>query len=357
LLLGLVALVAAIAGVVTALREIRDPPPVPPAVAAVPPDAPPVEPAAGPAPTARPPAPAARPAAPAAAVTAALPPPASAPAASVPAPRSPPSFDVVRVGPDGMTVIAGRAEPGAVVIVLEGERELGRVTADARGEWVFLPPEPLAPGTREIALVAKGGGNGSEIRSDRVVVLAVPERSGAVRGALAVAVPREAAGGASQMLQVPGPRASGPMALETVDYDDEGNVQFAGRAPAGGTVQVYVDTAPIGVAVAGADGRWTLAPTAPVEPGLHTLRVDQLGADGKVLARVELPFARAEPAHDVPPGLDRVVVQPGNSLWRLARRVYGQGLRFTLIYEANRSAIRDPDLIYPGQIFSLPQAN
>ena len=70
-----------------------------------------------------------------------------------------------------------------------------------------------------------------------------------------------------------------------------------------------------------------------------------------------MPFARAEPSHDVVPGLDRVVVQPGNSLWRLARRVYGQGLRFTVIYEANRAAIRDPDLIYPGQIFSVPQAN
>ena len=342
LLLGLVALVAAIAGVVTALREIRDPPVTSPTVAASP-DAPPAESAPAPSPSAPP--------------AAAAAPPASPPAAPVPAPRSPPTFDVVRVGPDGMTVIAGRAEPGAVVSVLEGERELGRVTADARGEWVLLPPEPLAPGTREIALVAKGGGNGSEIRSDRVVVLAVPERGdGAPRGALAVAVPREA-GGTSQMLQVPGPRGGGAMALETVDYDIAGNVQFAGRAPAGGTVQVYVDTAPIGIAVAGADGRWKLAPTAPVEPGLHTLRVDQVGADGKVLARVELPFARAEPSHDVVPGLDRVVVQPGNSLWRLARRVYGQGLRFTVIYEANRAAIRDPDLIYPGQIFTLPQAN
>ena len=48
-------------------------------------------------------------------------------------------------------------------------------------------------------------------------------------------------------------------------------------------------------------------------------------------------------------------VQPGNSLWRIARRVYGDGPKYTEIYEANRSQIKDPDLIYPGQIFRLPE--
>ena len=49
-----------------------------------------------------------------------------------------------------------------------------------------------------------------------------------------------------------------------------------------------------------------------------------------------------------------VIVQPGNSLWRIARRVYGRGLRYSVIYQANRERIRDPDLIYPGQIFTIP---
>jgi nucleoid-associated protein YgaU len=49
-----------------------------------------------------------------------------------------------------------------------------------------------------------------------------------------------------------------------------------------------------------------------------------------------------------------VIVQPGNSLWRLARRTYGNGLMFTVIYEANKGQITDPNLIYPGQIFELP---
>src|SRR3546814_19876346 len=72
-----------------------------------------------------------------------------------------------------------------------------------------------------------------------------------------------------------------------------------------------------------------------------------------VVARAETPFSRADPATlSARPG--QVVVQPGNSLWRIARRIYGEGLRYTVIYQANQRQIRNPDLIYPGQVFSLP---
>ena len=71
-------------------------------------------------------------------------------------------------------------------------------------------------------------------------------------------------------------------------------------------------------------------------------------------SRVEFPFSRAS-FRDLDLGERNVIVQPGNSLWRIARRVYGEGLRYTVIYQANTEQIRDPDLIYPGQIFSLPE--
>ena len=52
-----------------------------------------------------------------------------------------------------------------------------------------------------------------------------------------------------------------------------------------------------------------------------------------------------------------VTVIRGNSLWRIARRTYGEGIMYTLIYEANKDVIKDADLIYPGQIFNLPSKN
>lgn len=44
----------------------------------------------------------------------------------------------------------------------------------------------------------------------------------------------------------------------------------------------------------------------------------------------------------------------GDSLWRISRQLYGAGIRYTQIYEANRGQIRDPDLIYPGQVLVAP---
>ena len=75
-----------------------------------------------------------------------------------------------------------------------------------------------------------------------------------------------------------------------------------------------------------------------------------------MLARIETKFSRAKPLGDLPRDAF-VFVQPGNNLWRLARRSYGSGIRYSVIYEANREQIRDPSLIYPGQVFVVPRVN
>lgn len=144
--------------------------------------------------------------------------------------------------------------------------------------------------------------------------------------------------------------------VEAVDYGETGDVRFSGRAAPGAPVRLYLDQTHLGDTRADASGRWIFAPAAmPVEPGrVASLRADQLSADGKVMARAEVPFQRA----DLPPeGLREgmVIVQPGQSLWRIARATYGRGIRYTVIYEANRDQIRNPNLIYPGQVFVVPR--
>ncbi len=57
----------------------------------------------------------------------------------------------------------------------------------------------------------------------------------------------------------------------------------------------------------------------------------------------------------VVPSVDTKVVVRGDNLWRISQASYGRGERYTVIYGANRNQIRDPDLIYPGQIFVLPK--
>jgi nucleoid-associated protein YgaU len=50
----------------------------------------------------------------------------------------------------------------------------------------------------------------------------------------------------------------------------------------------------------------------------------------------------------------KAIIRRGDNLWTIARRVYGEGIKYTTIYQANDGQIRDPDRIYPGQVFELP---
>ncbi len=265
-----------------------------------------------------------------------------------------PSFDIVRIGPQGRAVIAGRAETGAEVTVRDGDRVLGKVVADAQGQFILLPNDVLQPGGRELTLSARGA-DGKDVDGADSVFLVVPAPPPQVASAeppspaVAVLLPRDTA----PPRVMTGTAASRKLALNTVDYDESGEIRFSGSGKPDAPLRVYVDNRPVAEGKAGADGLWTLTPSSPVASGVHQLRVDQLGPDGHVLSRVELPFQRTVAAPGALPG-GRAIVQPGQNLWRIARQSYGQGTRYTVIYLANRDQIRDPNRIYPGQIFSVP---
>lgn len=267
-----------------------------------------------------------------------------------------PSFDVVRINPNGGTVMAGRAEPGAEIAIMDGDKEIGRVTADRNGDWVFTREAPMAPGDRELSL--KDVGPGGQ-QSDQVVVLSVPEPKAEEKpGAVAVMQDRE--GGQTVVLQVPeepkvAAAADQPFAsIDSIDYATNGEITVAGRAAPGAKLNIYIDNGFVGGIQAGPDGRWSFAPGDALTVGEHTLRIDSVGDAGSVLARAETPLTREPATRLAPPGETLVIVQPGNSLWRIARRTLGGGIHYSEIFQANREQIRDPDLIYPGQIFTVP---
>ena len=349
--------------------------------------------------------------------------------------KAAPSFDVIRVSPEGDTVIAGRARPGAEVTVSDKGRVIGRTKADRRGDWVLIP-EPLQPGDHELTAKSRTdpGKPETAAQSDRMLIIVVPKAGKDIAGrpatgkagVLALAVPRSGSAG-SVVMQKPGPsgtppapvasrpkarsspgkqtsetgaavgkdevaraeptapsakspaaqaspqtastaagaappggqerteEASSKLSLDTVDYDDKGKVAVGGRAPEGARVQLYLDDRPVGGAESGTSGEWRVELGDKVESKRYTMRIDQIAPDGNVVARIESPFFPAGPISQLPRHAV-VFVQPGNSLWRIARRTYGGGVQYTLIYQANRDQIRDPHLIYPGQVFVLPKS-
>jgi len=271
-----------------------------------------------------------------------------------------PSFDVVRISRGGTGVIAGQSEPGARVQLLADDVEIASVTADRSGEWVLILEEPLAPGSVELSIIAQlGEGEDDTAVSSDVVVVSVPERPEDVvltNGVVAVLTPRDGSG-PSRILQKPGARPVGEigdsLTLDSIDYDANGRAMISGRAIPRAQVAIYLDNAFFGGIRADDEGRWTLLADETISDGEHIIRIDQIIGDGDVHLRIEQPFQTGFPI-DVSTRTGKVVVQPGNSLWHIARRIYGTGVRYTLIFQENNEQIRDPDLIYPGQLFELP---
>jgi nucleoid-associated protein YgaU len=270
-----------------------------------------------------------------------------------------PSFDVVRVNPNGDTVVAGRADKNAEVTLMDNGQAIGTATADGNGLWVLLPNSAMAAGQHSLTLRAQTE-NGQVTDSDNAVIIVQPapakdiagQPSQAPAGALAIEVPKSGTG-PTRVLNMPsGTGKPGELAVATVDYDAHGKAVLAGTAKPKADVSVYLDNNLLGQTIVDDKGNWSFIPPSPIEPGLHQLRIDQTDDGGKVVARVELPFDQAPTSVAATDG--KVVVQPGNSLWRLARSTYGTGLRYTVIYEANKEKIANPDLIYPGQVFKLP---
>jgi len=276
-------------------------------------------------------------------------PPVAAPAAPAPKPVAPavppqaPQFDVVRVDPAGNAVIAGRAAPGSVVTIKGGNSVLGTVTADSDGAFAFVPDTPLPAGAEQLSLSEALPG-GQVVPGPATASVDVPAKPNVAPLAV-VSGPT-----GSKIVSGQGPK-TGTLGIGAVDYDANGHAIFSGTAPAGEHVALALGGAKLGDAVAGPDGRWSFAATVPKQSG--TLSLADSAAPPGTPAAVTAPFALETLQDAVADG--NIVIAPGQNLWLIARHVYGHGNMYTLIYKANQSQIQDPNLIFPGQAFSLPK--
>ena len=151
------------------------------------------------------------------------------------------------------------------------------------------------------------------------------------------------------------------IALDAISYDEDGQVMLSGRSNPMAYLRIYLDNAPVLLVRPDDEGNWKTL-LSNVDPGVYTLRIDQVNAAGKVISRLETPFKKESPQKllthikdaKTEARINVVTVQPGYTLWAIARKRYGRGILYVRVFEANRDKIRDPDLIYPGQVFDLP---
>jgi nucleoid-associated protein YgaU len=362
-----------------------------------------------------------------------------------------PSFDVVRVAPDGAATVAGTAGPGAAVSLQVDGAEVAVATADGQGKFAALFDLPPSPKARMLSLVATLPGGGAQIGAQTVALAPIAEPV-VVAADQPVVTPPAALLVAPEGVKVLQPAEAVPaevaanVSVETITYAADGAVVLGGHGQANGALRIYLDQASVADVTAQADGAWGVT-LADVKPGIYTLRVDQLDAGGKVTSRFETPFKRetlealatvaapevavaavepvvaaepkpvvaapvvaapvvaaptaavdpapaetvvavAEPekvveqavvaaAEPVKPSVAEpavtpaaeavakvdpapapvpvtITVQPGYTLWGIAQKNFGDGVMYVQVFAANKDKIKNPDLIYPGQVFTIP---
>ncbi|WP_425087250.1 LysM peptidoglycan-binding domain-containing protein [Stappia sp.] len=392
---------------------------------------------------------------------------------------SEPTFDLMRVEPDGSTVVAGRSEAGAIVALLSNGKVVGKGIANAAGEFAIVLDTPLDPGAHAVTLETRDDAGTVKSASRQSIAVSVPEDPASGE----VLVMLNEPGAPSQILQKPetetttagatpqsgqaddtsrdvaaltetaaetakapaqvdttpaaaeapatpssaqpaeqraadatpeaspapatspstevaaapatdSPAATGAPAGETggqatdtpatprvtveaVETEDS-KVFVAGAGEPNSDVRVYFDNTLIGEARTDSKGRWLMETENEIAPGEVDVRADQIVPDsGTVVARAQVTFERAEDAIVLRPvsatgtagegdgasastgarQIPSIIIRSGDNLWTISQRRYGEGLRYTTIYQANKDQIRNPDLIYPGQVFMIPEGD
>ena len=160
----------------------------------------------------------------------------------------------------------------------------------------------------------------------------------------------------------PPPQVMQNVVIETITYAPDGAVVVAGRGSGERAVRIYLDNRPLAEAATDSAGLWR-SELPSIDTGLYTLRADEVDATGRVTSRFETPFRRESPetvaavaaAPERGARAEVITVQPGQTLWGISRATYGRGILYVHVFAANEDQIRNPDRIYPGQVFALPE--
>ena len=311
-------------------------------------------------------------------------------------PTAPLTIDLARVKPDGAAVFAGTTAPNAKIRIFEGDILLGETIANANGEWVIVLEKSLAAGQHLIS-VAMERSDGTTEMADRSLAVEIYQDTEtkplvALLPETATEVPvliqspddvdkAKPAATASEAIVADAAKADATMsetaaaapgkaeansqisasqiaalAPSAIVWRDASRILISGTSRGGVRVAVNDAKGQFGEALVLADGAWQVAGSLDMDIAVNQLRFALFDDANQIIARYDLPVK----ARDLAKGQDGsplVVVNKGDMLWRIAYHQLGEGVKYVDIVRRNQQDIADPDLIFPKQIFAVPQSS
>ena len=274
-------------------------------------------------------------------------------------------LEVVRVKPDGSLVIAGKGLPNSKIEIISNSQVIAVTNSDNIGDFVAVPEKQLKAGEyflsfrqttkdNKVIIAEKSVAINVTGNQDDIPIVAIVDSQGKL-GAKVVQAPglrekketiRNDDKINTKVIQEPQIR------ILAITYDSKvGQLLLSGEAYNG----VQVNAGFTGKETSSTkiiNGEWTLSIPGKLIVGKQKVFAVLLGKNGKVLSKnsVVINGKSIENAN----GKTLIIVQKGDALWNIAYQRLGLGNRYIDIVKLNKDKIKDPDLIYPKQLFIIP---
>jgi len=257
------------------------------------------------------------------------------------------TFDIVRISKTGDIVIAGKSEPNETIELLDGEEVIAEVISDENGEWIWVSELTIKSGIKKFKLQYKNNLNKSSI-SDQTVIILVDNESNSVPK-----VARVFRSDVENIDMLNLEKLNDAITLDFLSYSPPGLIIMSGRTISNTEIEILKSSEVLGKTKSNENGVWKFIINkndANEEISIKTT----ISGETLILTYDEAEIKKRFKNTNFEFYDDRIIVQKGNSLWRIARKTLGGGIFYTEIYKNNLAKIKNPNLIYPGQVFNIP---
>ena len=280
-----------------------------------------------------------------------------------------PKVDILKVSPDGSYIIAGKGKPNSTISILEKGNKIESVDADESGSWVIISKDNLESGDN-LLIINQDNIDGTSTQSKEIYVTKIDKKN--ETKPLVIEIENDD-GGKLSIIQSPSIKKlesnvennltlskkqinkKNVFKIQSVSFSQDGSLSIQGIANYGSNIEILVNKNLSSIFLKNKP-EWIFNSSYKLGYGMHKLVANLKSQDNIILDSITLPFMRSEmPSGALPDNY--VLIKPGDMLWTISFKIYGNPLKYIEIYEENRDQITNPDLIFPGQVFSIPKKN
>ena len=251
------------------------------------------------------------------------------------------TFDIVRLDKNGDVVIAGKTIPNIKVDILDGNETLASVFSDSNGDWVWISDTPLTEGIKRFNLKHFNGEDEFFSKQNIIILREKNHDSSSKILKFSKNSTIEIINNNEKILG---------LTLDIVEHLDNNSLTLTGRTKPNSTVSLFFSNNFIEDSQSDKNGNWKME-LENFKLTDNDLMITTEIEGQKIKLKTKIFDEKIDPNFILE---KEITVKDGNSLWRIARKTLGGGIYYSEIYKNNIKEIKNPDLIFPGQVFNIP---